>query len=181
MKNMMVQMFEIMKLLEQQIKVQFPTKEAIHKVPNSNHDDQSTIVNHLEFNGNNEQEFHIDGQEDELNMIEGVTDSIELVIDIAIDVYVKLTIDLKLKLILSGSVNEPTHFLARVAENPTEEVDKFNSFLFRDGVKAKANKSSREIEATSMELTYGVSLHISMEKQMADQSVENQLEVLLLW
>ncbi|KAH1091634.1 hypothetical protein J1N35_018891 [Gossypium stocksii] len=129
-------MKQMMKMLKQISEV-FPLlEEVMHDVSNPNHVDHGIIIDHPEFNDNSQQEFRIEDKK-ELNMIEEVSDPIDLFLNVTVDVEVKLTIGIELQLFLSESRDEPIHFLARVKETLTEEVDEFISFSFDDEVKSQ--------------------------------------------
>ncbi|KAK5835535.1 hypothetical protein PVK06_011226 [Gossypium arboreum] len=126
MSNMMGKM---MKMLKEILEALSLLEEVMHDVPNSNNKGHCKVINHLELDNNSQEEFRTSDQKDELNMIEGVADPIDINIEVAIDeivdVEVALTTNIKLKPFLIESVNELTHFLAIIEEMSYEEVDEF--------------------------------------------------------
>ncbi|KAH1056176.1 hypothetical protein J1N35_034241 [Gossypium stocksii] len=139
----------MIELLQQRYEAMTPLEEVVHDVPNSDYKDHCIDVNHPELDY---KKFGTGGQEDELNVTEGVVGPINLVVNVAIDVDVALTTDLELKPILSESVDEPTHFFATVEKIPYEEVNEFISFSFDDNGKARVNRSSRDIEVKMLDV-----------------------------
>ncbi|KAH1092037.1 hypothetical protein J1N35_019294 [Gossypium stocksii] len=69
-------------------------------------------------------------------MTEGVSDPINIEVDIVVDVEVELTTNLKLQLVPNESLGELVHILAIVGKMLTEEINKFISFSFDDGGRA---------------------------------------------
>lgn len=146
--NQMSCMIEMLRQISEALP---PLEEVVHDVPNFDVENHCIVIDHLDLNGENQQEFGI-RDEEELKIAEQVSNLVDLAADVTIDVEVELTTDLKLKLILSASVDQPTYFLAMVYETPTEEVDEFISLLFDDEVKDQFNRSSRNIEVKMLEV-----------------------------
>ncbi|KAH1097043.1 hypothetical protein J1N35_013964 [Gossypium stocksii] len=110
----------------------------MHDDPNLEPEDPCIIVYHPILDCRIQQEVGTEDHRDDLNMVEAVSNPIELdiTIDVATNVKVELTIDMEHKLILNESVKEPIQFLAIVGKVPAEEVDEFESFSFDKGNKA---------------------------------------------
>ncbi|KAK5770404.1 hypothetical protein PVK06_046554 [Gossypium arboreum] len=137
-----------MRKMLKEISKAVPSREEVeHDVPNLDSEDPCFIVDHLEFDNSSQQEFEIGYNGDELNMAEAVSN----LIDVEITITVKLTTNMELKSILNESVEEPIHFLAIVEKVPVEEIDKFNSFSFDMGNKARMKKTSRDMEGRKLE------------------------------
>ncbi|KAK5793855.1 hypothetical protein PVK06_035018 [Gossypium arboreum] len=102
-------------------------KEVVHDVLNFDHKDLCTIVNHDEFNREIQQEFGTVDHGNDLNIIEAISNIIDIAANVTVDVEVtdNLTTTMELKLILNESVEDPIHFLAKIEEVPTEEVEEF--------------------------------------------------------
>ncbi|KAK5793854.1 hypothetical protein PVK06_035017 [Gossypium arboreum] len=111
--------------------------EVVHDVPNFNHEDLCTMVDHDEFNGEIKQESEIRDHEDDLNIVEAVSNHIDIAANVTVNVEVidDLTITMELKLILNESVEKPIQFLAKIEDMPTKEV--------KEG-KAQAIETSRQ-------------------------------------
>ncbi|KAK5793666.1 hypothetical protein PVK06_034818 [Gossypium arboreum] len=88
-------------------------------------------------------------------MDETVSDPIDveldIIIDVAPDVKVKVTTNIELKLILNGGVEELIHLLAIAKKESTKEIDEFNSFSSDKGIKARVTKTSRNMERRKLE------------------------------
>ncbi|KAH1046273.1 hypothetical protein J1N35_037057, partial [Gossypium stocksii] len=91
-----------------------------YDVPNYDPKDHYTVMNYPDFNGE--------------------------MVDIAVDINIALTTNIKLKLFLNESVVEPIHFLAKIEQVPTKETKKFISFSFDDENKAQVNRASCDME-----------------------------------
>ncbi|KAH1107466.1 hypothetical protein J1N35_011234 [Gossypium stocksii] len=107
-------------------------KEDISDVHNSDHENPCTIDDHDEIYGENQSELIIENHVDDLNIVQMVSNPIDIVIELTINVKGKdeLTTNMEVKLILNESVEKPIHFLAIVETVPTNEVEEFDSFSF---------------------------------------------------
>ncbi|KAK5771138.1 hypothetical protein PVK06_047313 [Gossypium arboreum] len=97
-----------------------------------------TTNDHDENYGEIQLELVIENHRDELDIVETVSDLIDIVVELTINTEVKdeLTTNMEPKLIMNESVEEPIHFLAIVEKVPTDEVEEFDSFPFKNGSKA---------------------------------------------
>ncbi|KAH1031017.1 hypothetical protein J1N35_043191 [Gossypium stocksii] len=118
----------------------------MHDVPNLDPEDPCFIVNHPKLDNSSQQEFEIRDHEDELNMVKAISD----LVDIETTITVEVTTNMELKPILNESVEEPIHFLAIAEKVPAEEIDKFNSFSFNKGNKARMTKTSHDMEGSKL-------------------------------
>ncbi|KAH1031246.1 hypothetical protein J1N35_043420 [Gossypium stocksii] len=132
--------------------------------------------------------FGIKDHDDELKITQGVPDPIDVESDITVDVVNdvnrEVTANMEFKLILNESTEEQIHFLGIVENALAEEIDEFDSFSFDKGNKARVTKTSHDMERRKLEeiipqkTIWGWLIFV---KQMSNQSVENQLELLLWW
>ncbi|MBA0777924.1 hypothetical protein Gotri_005872, partial [Gossypium trilobum] len=108
-----------------------PREEVVHDVLNSDHDDHCLTNNCPDLDDGNQQEFGIRDCVDELNILEGVPDPINvetnITIDVVADVKVEVTTNMEHKPILNESLEEPIQFLAIVEKVSVEEIDEFDS------------------------------------------------------
>ncbi|KAK5784896.1 hypothetical protein PVK06_039437 [Gossypium arboreum] len=148
-------MTQIMAMLQQISKALPLRKEVIYDVLNFDHDDHYITNDRPDLDDGNQQEFEIRECVDELNILKGVPDLIDIESDITVDVAtnikVEVTTNMELKTILNGSVEELIHFLAIVEKVSAEEIDEFNSFSSNKGNIARVKKTSRDIEGRKLE------------------------------
>ncbi|KAH1073260.1 hypothetical protein J1N35_025588 [Gossypium stocksii] len=101
---------------------------------NSDHENPCTINDYDEIQSKLVTEDH----GGELNIVEMVFDSIDIIEELSIKVEVmdEVTTNMELKPILNESVEELIHFLAIAEKVPAEEIDEFNLFSSKKGDKA---------------------------------------------
>ncbi|KAH1129651.1 hypothetical protein J1N35_001029 [Gossypium stocksii] len=81
-----------MLLLRKQAKVETSMKEVVHDVPNSDHENHCIVINHSELDDTSQQEFGNRDHENTLNIAEGISDPINIEIDVAIEVDVEVAV-----------------------------------------------------------------------------------------
>ncbi|KAK5835948.1 hypothetical protein PVK06_011672 [Gossypium arboreum] len=93
-------------------------------IHNSNHENPYIIDNHDEIHGKIQLDLVIEDHEDELNIVEVVSDPINIAtyLNVKVEVTYELATNVELKPIVNESVEEPIHFLAIAKKVPTEEV-----------------------------------------------------------
>ncbi|KAK5812002.1 hypothetical protein PVK06_027396 [Gossypium arboreum] len=113
-------------------------KEDMSDVCNSDHENLCTIIDHDEIYGEIHPELVIENHVDELNIVETVSDPIDIAIELILNVEEKdeLTTNMEPKLILNESVKKPIHFFAIAEKVPTNEVEEFDLFSFDNDSKA---------------------------------------------
>ncbi|KAH1082246.1 hypothetical protein J1N35_022007 [Gossypium stocksii] len=104
-----------------------PSEYVVDDVPISDNNDHYIFINPPKLDDNTQQEFGNGDREDELNITEGVSDPIDIMVE------------------------ELIHFLTITKDMPTEGVEEFVSFLFNDEGKARVTKASRNIEIMKLE------------------------------
>ncbi|KAH1039589.1 hypothetical protein J1N35_041332 [Gossypium stocksii] len=90
---------------------------------------------------------------DELNIVETVSDPIDIAPELTVKVEVEgeLTTNMELKQILNESVEGQIHFLAVAEKVPAEKVDEFDPFSSEKSNKAQGIKTSRDMEGGKLE------------------------------
>ncbi|KAK5842289.1 hypothetical protein PVK06_004625 [Gossypium arboreum] len=136
--NMSNMMAQILKMMQEIFEVLPPNKVDFSDVHNLDHENPCTIDDHNEINGEIQLELVTEDHEDELNIVEPISNRIYIVVELTINLEVKdeLTTNIQPKSILNESVEDPIHFLAMVEKVPTNEVEKFVSFSFENDIKA---------------------------------------------
>ncbi|KAH1121115.1 hypothetical protein J1N35_004275 [Gossypium stocksii] len=122
-------MLDMMAQMKQEIfEALLPKKEDMSSAHNSSHENPCIA------DGNHENYDY----GDELNIIETVSDPIDIAAELTVKVEAEdeLTTNMELKPILNKSVEKSIHFLAIVKKVPTEEVNEFDSILFDNNSKA---------------------------------------------
>ncbi|KAK5840537.1 hypothetical protein PVK06_009439 [Gossypium arboreum] len=76
---------------------------------------------------------------------------LDITVDVTDDVKVEVTTSMKLKPILMGGIEKPTHLLAIAKKVSAKEIDNFDSFSSDKGNKAQVTKTSRNIEKRKLE------------------------------
>ncbi|KAK5794597.1 hypothetical protein PVK06_035836 [Gossypium arboreum] len=132
----------MIKLLQQRYKANTLLENVRHDVPNFDLKDHCIVMNYPDFNGKSQQKFGSGDHEDELQITENVSDPIDIGVDVAAEIKIALTTNIKLKSFLNESVVEPIHFLAKIKEVPTKETEKFILFSFDNENKARVNRAS---------------------------------------
>ncbi|MBA0763169.1 hypothetical protein Gotri_012670 [Gossypium trilobum] len=126
-----------------------------HDVPNFDNEDHRIVVNYPELDGNNQEEFRTEDHKGTLIITEGVSDPINIVVDVEVVVAVVLiegnvTTNLEFQLFFSESDEEPKYVLPKTEKVPTEGVDGFISFSYDNRGKTRAVKASRDMEAMKL-------------------------------
>ncbi|KAH1047098.1 hypothetical protein J1N35_037882 [Gossypium stocksii] len=128
---------------------------VVHDVPNLDPEDPRSIIDHLELDNSSQQEFGTEDHGDKLNMDEIVSNPIDVGLDIIIDVVanvkVEVTTNVELKWILNRGVEELIHLLAIAKKVLAEEIDEFDLFSSDKGIKARATKTSHDMERGKLE------------------------------
>ncbi|KAH1130231.1 hypothetical protein J1N35_001609 [Gossypium stocksii] len=137
-------MAQMIKMMQEISKALPPKKEDMCDAHNSDHKNPCIIDDHDENYGEIHPELVTKDDGDELNIAEMVFDPIDIITKLTIKLEVRdeLTTNMELKLILNQSVEEPIHCLAIASKVPTEDVNKFYSFLSNMGKKSRVTKTS---------------------------------------
>ncbi|KAH1107019.1 hypothetical protein J1N35_010787 [Gossypium stocksii] len=129
-------------------------EELVHDVPHSYDEGQYTIDDHVELNGEVQQEIGIGDHDEDLNKEESFSDPINVIVYVGVGVKVRVATSTELKLDLNKGVIEPVHFLAIIREMSTEEVDEFVLFSFEGEGKAQATRALRNIGVRMHEVLF---------------------------
>ncbi|KAA3487291.1 integrase [Gossypium australe] len=136
--SMLAMMAQMIKMMQEIFEALPPRQEDMSDVHNSDHKNPCTIDNHDEIYGEIQSELVTKDHVDELDIIETISDPIDMAVEVTVNLEVKdeLTTNMEPKHILNASVEEPIHFLAIVEKVPTDKVKDFDSFSFDNGSKA---------------------------------------------
>lgn len=94
----------MMELLQHQLEVQTPMEEVVHDVFNAYDEDHYIAINHVQLNGEVQQEFGIEDHYEELQMKECVSDPIVIVVYLKVGVEVEVTGDIEVESFLHENV-----------------------------------------------------------------------------
>ncbi|KAH1031549.1 hypothetical protein J1N35_043723 [Gossypium stocksii] len=129
--NMLDMMAQMIKMMQEISKVLPPRKEDMSDTHNLDHENLGIIDDH----GKIQPELVTEDHWDELNIVEMVSNLIDVATDLPMkeEVRDELTTNMELKLIVNESVKELIHFLAIVENVTTEKVDEFDEFSSNKG------------------------------------------------